>query len=162
MYHGGYELKVAIPSLEDASKLMKILAENGFNDVSMIRLDEDQSHSQHHSEWARASSAFGRFNELILASLYKAGARSETKSVTIEQIIQSLKEIRGGREILESKGEGIVSRTVSMVASAVLGNKYGWVSYKDTEPRRYWLTEKGLEHTGIISDGEEELVEQKA
>lgn len=162
MYHGGYEFRVAIPSLEDASKLMKILAENGFNDVSMIRLDEDQSHSQHHSEWARASSAFGRFNELILASLYKAGARSETKSVTIEQIIQSLKEIRGGREILEIKGEGIVSRTVSMVASAVLGNKYGWVAYKDTEPRRYWLTEKGSEHTGNISDGEEELAEQKA
>lgn len=163
MSSGSYEIRVAVNSLDQASQLMKILAENGFDEVSMARpfAQDDQSHHRAHSELARSGNALGRFNELILASLYRSGARSKSRSVTIEEIVENMKQIRGGQEIMESKGEGIISRTISMVASAVLGNKYGWVAYEDTEPRKYWLTEKGLEHTGIISR-ETEVLEQKA
>jgi hypothetical protein len=160
-----YEVKVMVASLEEAAQLMKLLAANGYSNVSMSQSETRSARSLNAvgSSWARSSSAFGRFNELILASLYRAGADSKSKSVTIEQIVANLKELRGGQEMLEARGEGIISRTVSMVASAVLANKYGWVGYEDTEPRRYWLTESGLEHTGIISgEGMNKVVEERA
>jgi hypothetical protein len=153
MSSSSYEVRVIVDSLERASELMQILSESGFDEVSMTRslASEDQAPSRGHAEWARSSGEFGQFNELILASLYRSGARNKAKSVSIEDIVENMRQIRGGQEILKTKGTGIVSRTVSMVASAVLGNKYGWVAYEDSEPRKYWLTEKGLEHAGIIS-----------
>jgi 2-keto-3-deoxy-galactonokinase len=148
-----YSVKVNVDSLDHASRLLKLLEENGYEDVSMDRLlsSEDNSSGQH-AEWVRSSNAFGRFNELILTSLFRAGATKKNSSVTIDEIIENMKGLSAGREMLERRGEGVVSRTISMVASAVLGNKYGWIAYDDEkEPRRYWLTQKGLEHTGVIS-----------
>ncbi len=148
-----YSVKVKVDSLDHASRLLKLLEENGYEDVSMERLSSSDDNSvRQHAEWARSSNAFGRFNELILASLFRAGATNQKVSVTIEEIIENMRGLGGGQEMLEKRGEGVVSRTVSMVASAVLGNKYGWVANDESEPRRYWLTETGLEHTGVISN----------
>ncbi len=143
-----YDVKIGVKSLEEASRLMVLLELNGFSHVSMTPAETfDQTYSR---ERASLNDSLGRFNEMILAALVRAEASDEKRGVTIDEIITNLKQLHGSKSIFQGRKEGVVSRTISMVASSVLGDKYGWVAYADSEPRRFWLTEKGIEHTGEV------------
>ncbi len=145
-----HEVRILVPTLEEASNLLKVLGEKGYSQVSMgppvqagptpagVLLD-------------RAKSSLNRMNDLIVSTLYSMGATEKGKSVTAEKIIGALKTLPEAGGIFESHSEGIVSRTVSMVASSVLGSKFSWVAYEKSRPRRFWLTADGAKKARLLS-----------
>jgi hypothetical protein len=136
-----YEIRVKVGSLTDVSKIIQILDEAGYKDVEMGPI-------------AGASEVMkGHFNEAILRALHELDATDKKHAVDIEKIILQMRQIPKFRELLRVHGrmrcasKGVLDRTVTMIASAILADKYGWVSYDATQaPRKFWLTKKGLEH----------------
>ena len=145
-----YEVKVVVPTLDEASSLLKVLGERGYSQVSMgppaqtnptpsgVLLDQ-------------AKSSLNRMNDLIVSALYKLGAIERGKGATAEKIVGVLKSLPEAKDLFGSHSEGIVSRTVSMVASSVLGGKFSWVSYEKSTPRRFWLTAEGVKKARLLS-----------
>jgi hypothetical protein len=154
-----YEVKVVVHSLDEAGRLMKVLGDHGFRGVSMS--GPSASHSVAANSYRDSRAALANFNELIIGALRRAGAVDRRSAATVEQMVEALKTLRSAEGVFRSRPEGVVSRTVSMVASAVLADKYSWVAYDPEEPRRFWLTERGLERARLLS-GEASRQEEEA
>jgi len=145
-----YEVRVLVSTLDDATSLLKVLSERGYSQVSMgppasalpvptgATLDS-------------AKSSLNRMNNWIVSALYRVGATSKGKGATAEKIVGALKSLPEAEGLIGSRGEGVVSRTVSMVASSVLGGKFSWVAYEETKPRRFWLTQDGVKKARQLS-----------
>jgi hypothetical protein len=150
-----YEVRVLVPTLEEASSLLKILGEKGYDRVSMgppaqagpaptgMLLDQ-------------AKSSLNRMNNWILAALYRLGATEKGKAATAEKIVEAMKDLPEAGALFDSRGQGVVSRTVSMVASSVLGSKFALVAYDNAAPRRFWLTAEGAKKARLLSEGEQD------
>jgi hypothetical protein len=149
-----YEVRVLVPTLDDASALLKILGERGYDKVSMgppaqagpaptgVLLDQ-------------AKSSLNKMNNWIMAALYKLGATERGKAATAEKIVGAMQDLPEAGALFESRGKGVVSRTVSMVASSVLGSKFSLVAYDKGTPRKFWLTAEGVKKARLLSGGEE-------
>jgi hypothetical protein len=94
----------------------------------------------------------GHFNEAILTALRELNAVDREHAVDVEKIVLQMNKNPKFRDLLRAHArlrcasKGILSRTVTMIASAILAAKYGLVSYDVSHvPRRFWLTKKGLE-----------------
>lgn len=140
-----YEVKVTVPSLESASELMSRLAEGGYTEVSMAPSGAADSADLEHIR-----AATNRLNDLILGALYRTKALGRDSAVTVDGIVQGLKEMPGTETMFSARGEGVISRTASMVASSILGDKHSWVEYQKTNPRRFWLTAKGAAQAELL------------
>lgn len=99
----------------------------------------------------RAKSSLNKLNNWIVTALYKSNATERTRAVTAEKIVGALRDLPEAGNLFDSHGEGVVSRTVSMIASSVLGDKLAWVAYEKTQPRRFWLTQDGVKKARLMS-----------
>lgn len=104
----------------------------------------------------RAKSSLTRLNDWIVMAMYKAGATDKAHATTSDKVVRALQTLPDARELIGSRGEGIVSRTVSMVASAVVGDKMSLVAYEKTQPRKFWLTADGVRKARLLL-GENEI-----
>jgi len=145
-----YEVRVLVSTLDDASSLLKFLSERGYGQVSMGPPAEARPPPTG-AVLDSAKSSLNRMNNWIISALYRLGATGKGKGVTAEKIVGVLKSLAEAGGLFDSRGDGIVSRTVSMVASSVLGNKFSWVAYEETRPRRFWLTADGLKKARLLS-----------
>ncbi|HXW37279.1 MAG TPA: hypothetical protein VEJ36_05200 [Nitrososphaerales archaeon] len=139
-----YEVKVTVSTLDDASKLIRSLSELGYSKVSMSQPSSPLG-SPPAELLDRARASLNRLNDWILRSLDTLEAADRIHGVTAEKIVATLRKMPETNAMFNARGEGIVSRTVSMVASSVLGDKFGWVSCDKSHPRRFWLTPNGLQ-----------------
>jgi hypothetical protein len=132
-----------VPTLEEASKLLKALGDGGYEHVSMGS-PSPAGAAPTGALLDRAKSSLNRLNNWIVIALYKLGAAEQARAATAERVVSVLHDMPETAELFDSRGEGIVSRTISMVASSVLGDKFSWVAYERTRPRRFWLTRDGI------------------
>lgn len=149
-----YEIRVQVSTLDEASKLLKILGENGYSQVSMGQ-PASAGTSPPGALLDRAKSSLNRLNNWILTAIYRSDATEKAKAVTAEKIVGVLQNLPETGGLFDSYSEGVISRTVSMVASSVLGDKFSWVAYERTQPRKFWLTDEGLKKARLLS-GEEQ------
>ena len=150
-----YEVKVRVATLEEASDLLKALGEKGYDRVSMG--PPAQAGPTPTGELLdQAKSSLNKMNNWILAALYKLGATEKGKAATAEKIVGVMKDLPEANGLFGSRGAGVVSRTVSMVASSVLGSKFSLISHNSATPRRFWLTEEGAKRAKLLSGGEQE------
>ena len=150
-----YEVKVLVPTLEDASSLLKVLGEKGYDKVSM-GLPIQAGPALTGDLLDQAKSSLNKMNNWILAALYTLGATEKGKAATAEKIVGAMKDLPEAGALFGSRGQGVVSRTVSMVASSVLGSKFSLVVYDKATPRRFWLTAKGAKKARILSGGDQD------
>jgi hypothetical protein len=144
-----YEVRVLVSTLDDASKLLKVLEQEGYSQVSM---GQPSTGAPVHTEALldRAKSSLNKLNDWIVISLYKAGAVDKAHATTTDKVVSVLRILPDARELIETRGEGIVSRTVSMVASAVVGDKMALAAYEKTQPRKFWLTQEGVKKAKLL------------
>lgn len=96
-------------------------------------------------------SSLNRLNDWVVVALYKLDATEQGKGATAEKIVGILKDLPEAGDLLESHSESAISRTVSMVASTVLGDVFSWVAYDKTLPGAFWLTQEGVEKARLLS-----------
>jgi len=143
-----YEVRVKVKTLADASKVIQILDEAGYREVEMgpprppLPIEPV----------ARAAAVMrGRFNIAILKALQELGATDKEHALSVEEIIAQMEKTPKFVGLLECMPQGILSRTVNMIASVVLADKHGLVSYDEKGiPRKFWLTEKGAQKANAL------------
>jgi hypothetical protein len=136
-----YEVRVKVRDLADASKIIKLLGELGYKDVEMgpPRPAFPIGVMARTAEMMR-----GRFNRAILRALHELKAVDREHAADAEKIIMQLRKNPELAGLFECVPKGIQSRTVTMIASAILGDKHGLVNYDAMQvPRKFWLSEKG-------------------
>jgi len=143
-----------LSTLDDAAKLIKKLGEIGYSQVSMGSPSSGGA-PPHGVLLDRAKSSLNKLNNWIVLAIYKSDAMEKSRAVTAERIVEVLQNLPETGGLFDSHSEGVVSRTVSMVASSVLGDKFSWVAYEKTQPRRFWLTQEGLGKARLLL-GEEQ------
>jgi hypothetical protein len=143
-----YEIRVRVKTLAEASKVIQMLDKAGYKNVEMgsprlLFPMEDRR---------PAEVMRGHFNEAILRALRELEATDKEHAVDVEKIILQMERNPEFRDLLRAHArvrcasKGVLGRTVTMIASAILADKYGLVSYDATQiPRRFWLTKKGSE-----------------
>lgn len=138
---GSYEIRVRVKTLADVSKIMQIMDEAGFREVEM----GPPRPSLPTEAIAKAAEVVrGRFNHAILKALQELGATDKEHASSVEEIIGQMKKNPEFTGLLECTSEGILKRTITMIASAVLADKHGFAGYDATQvPRQFWLTKKG-------------------
>lgn len=147
-----YEVRVRVKTLADASKIIQALDTAGYKDVEM---GTPRAHFPTEMFGRMAEAARGRrhylwINRLILRALYRLGAVDREHGVEIDKVVKEMKKNPESVNLAQHSSNGILSRTVTMVAHAILAEKHGWVSYDPGQtPRRFWLTEKGIEKAKI-------------
>lgn len=145
-----YEVRVKVKTLAEVSELLQLLDKVGYKDVEMgaprpLFLMEGR---RKFTEVAK-----GRFNKLILRALHELGATDREHAIEIRKIIQQMGKNSEFKDLLQAHharlqctSKGILARTVAMITSAILADKYGWVQYDATQaPKKFWLTKRGLE-----------------
>lgn len=138
-----YEVRVRVKTLADASKVIQMLDTAGYKEVEM---GPPRGHFPGEMFARMALTARGRLNKMILRALYRLGAVDREHGVEINKVIEEMKKDPESANLARGPPEGVLSRTVTMVAHAILAEKHGWVSYDQKQtPRRFWLTEKGIE-----------------
>jgi hypothetical protein len=142
-----YEIRVKVKTLAEVSEVIRMLGKAGYKDVEMgpprpLFLMKDKR--------GAAEVTKGRFNELILRALHDLGATDKEHAVDVEKIIQQMKQNPEFRDLLKAHAhlrcasKGILTRTVTMITSAILADKHGLVHYDATQtPKKFWLTRKG-------------------
>ena len=125
-----YEVRVSVSTLEEASKLLKMLGDEGYERVSMGSPSPTGA-APTGALLDRAKSSLNRLNSWIVIALYKLGATEHAKAATTEKIVSVLHDMPETGELFGSRGEGIISRTISMVASSVVGDKFSWVRARE-------------------------------
>ena len=143
-----YEVRVKVKTLADASKIIQILDEAGYREVEMgpprppLPIEP----------MARAAEVMrGRFNMAILKALQELGATDKEHASSVEEIIAQMGKDPKFAELLECMPQGILSRTINMIASGILADKHGLVSYDEREvPRKFWLTGKGAQKVSTL------------
>ncbi len=138
-----YEIRIKVKTLADVSKILMMLDKAGYRDVEvgppLPRFPIEVI--KRTAEVMR-----GRFNEAILKALYELRAADKESAVDVEKIIEQMGKNRDFAELLKCTPLGVLKRTVTMIASAILADKYGLVIYDDKQtPKKFWLTKKGLE-----------------
>lgn len=138
-----YEVRVRVKTLTDASKLFQLLDTAGFKEVDMGPLREPFPAPL----FSRMKEDFrGNINKKILKALYRLGAMDMEHAVETEKVVEEMKKDLASENLPARFSEGILSRTVTMITHAILVERHGWVSYdKKQYPRRFWLTDKGVE-----------------
>ncbi len=126
--------------LADARKIIQILDDAGFSEIEMgpFRTFWPRDHMSHMEAYR------GHFKRMILKTMLDLKAFDRKRSVGVGDIV---KKIKSGAEhnLSFCSHEGVLTRTVSMIASAVLAGKYGWVEVDGPKAsRRFWLTEAGV------------------
>jgi hypothetical protein len=144
-----YEVRVVVANLDDASNLLRVLNEAGYSQVSM---GQPVSGGGHVADgiFERAKSSLNRLNDWIMIALSKSEANDKTHGISADKIVSALQGMPETGDLFNSRGEGIVSRTVSMVASSVLADKLGWVDYEKKQPRVFWLTPAGEKKAKLL------------
>lgn len=140
---GLYEIRVRVKTLGDASKIIQILDEAGYREVEMgpPRGPWPTELSTRMAETVR-----GRLNKMILRALHRLGALDKEHAVDADKIVEEMKKDRESGGLVQCSPEGILTRTVAMIAPAILAEKHGWVSYDaEQTPRRFWLTKIGIQ-----------------
>ena len=150
-----YEVKVLVPTLEEASSLLKVLGEKGYDKVSMGPPAQAGT-APTGMLLEQAKSSLNKMNNWILAALYELGATEKGKAATAEKIVGVMKDLPEAGGLFNSRGAGVVSRTVSMVASSVLGSKFSLVSHDSATPRRFWLSPEGAKKARLLAGGQKE------
>jgi hypothetical protein len=136
-----YDISIKVKSLDDVTKIITFLKDSGFTDISFYT-----SRPTEVVEGEREERAKRRYSDLILLSLYTAKARSEESAVDVDEIIAlGRKNLRPRMVYVLFDNEGIAKRTINMIATAILADKYGYIEYTKSEPKKFWLTPKGIE-----------------
>lgn len=149
-----YEVKVLVSTLEEASDLLKALGERGYDKVSMGP-PAQSTPAPTGALLDEARTSLNKMNNWITSALYKLGATEKGRGVTAEKVVATMRDFPEAGSLFVSRGEGVVSRTVSMVASAVLGSKFSLVAHDNATPRRFWLTPAGAKKARLIAGGEQ-------
>jgi len=146
----GYILELKINTLDDVTRLIDIMKKAGFADFSInprrrisgIEVDE----------WRKKK--IGRYKNFTLASLDYAKAVDEKSALTVEQILETGLRNLPTRLNVTPDNEGIARRTINVLAKVTLADKYDFVKYTKTEPKKFWLTAKGEQavNKGIVKD----------
>ena len=144
-----YEVRVLVSTLDDASKLLKVLEERGYSQVSMGQPSVN-AQVPTGALLDRAKSSLNKLNDWIVIALYRAGAVDKAHATTSNKVVSVLQILPDARELIGTRGEGVVSRTVSMVASAVVGDKMALAAYEKTQPRKFWLTSEGVKKARLL------------
>lgn len=144
-----YEIRVRVKTLTDVSKIIQMLDKAGYKNVEMghprplLSIEEVRKGIEVMK---------GHFNEAILMALSELNAVDREHAVDVEKIVQQMDKNPEFRDLLRAHArvrcasKGVLSRTVTMIASAILADRYGLVSYDVSHvPRIFWLTKKGLE-----------------
>ena len=150
MSANAYEVRVVVPSLEEGSKLLALLGERGYRQVSMGSPSQQTQALNSPQKFDIAKANLNKLNNWILISLYKVRATEKANRVTAEKIVAGLQTLPETKNLFIARSEGVVSRTVSMVASAVLGDKLSWVAYEKEKPRRFWLNQEGKKQAELL------------
>ncbi|MFQ6135016.1 MAG: hypothetical protein ACE5KU_04290 [Nitrososphaerales archaeon] len=142
-----YEVRVRVKTLSEASKVIQTLDELGYRDVEM---------SLPRGPWPTgmfakiAETVRGRLNKMILRALYRLGASDKEHGVEVDKIVEEMRNDPESGGLVQCSPEGILTRTVAMIAPAILAEKHRWVSYgPEQTPRRFWLTEKGIKEAKV-------------
>ncbi len=137
-----YEVKVRAKTLAEALKIIQLLDTSGYKEVEMGPPRPPPT-----GMITRMAYHFrGRLNKIILRALHRLGAVDREHGVEADKLVGEMKRDTISGYYVRSSSEGIISRTVTMVCSAILAEKHGWVSYDlEQTPRIFWLTEKGIE-----------------
>lgn len=145
-----YEVRVRVRTLSDASKIIQILDTAGYKDVEMGP-PRGPFPAEMFAKLAEATR--GRLNKMILRALHRLGAVDKEHGVEVDKVVDEMKKDSQTGDLARCSPEGILARTVAMIAPAVLAEKHGWVSYDPRQtPRRFWLTEKGIEEAKSNSE----------
>ncbi|MFQ6134723.1 MAG: hypothetical protein ACE5KU_02765 [Nitrososphaerales archaeon] len=140
MDENGYEVRVKVRDLAGATKIIQMLSDAGYTDVEMgsSRTFWPRDHMN------RMEAYRGYFKRMILKAMLDLNALDRKRAVSVDDIVGK---IRSGTELHlhRCSREGVLTRTVSMITSAVLAGRYGWVEVDGSKtPRRFWLTEAGV------------------
>lgn len=146
-----YEIRVRVRTLAEVSEVLQMLDKAGYKNVEM----GPPRPLLPTEEMRRAAEVVkGHFNEAILRALRELKATDKEHAADVERIILQMKRNPEFRDLLRAHArlrcasKGVLYRTVTMIASAILADKYGLVSYDATQlPKKFWLTKKGLEQT---------------
>jgi hypothetical protein len=103
----------------------------------------------------QAKSSLNKMNNWIVAALYKLKATEKRNAATAEKIVGVMKDLPEAGGLFVSRGAGVIYRTVSMVASSVLGSKLSLVAHDNATPRRFWLTAEGVKKARLLAGGEQ-------
>lgn len=136
----GYDVLMRVTSLDEVTKLVDVIKKTGFSDFSVTpRI----SYSSSADEYEYKKKRIGRYNNFILASLSYAKAVDEKNALTVEQILEiGLKNLPTFLNITP-QNEGIARRTINVLAKVTLADRYNQVRYTKTDPKKFWLTQKG-------------------
>lgn len=148
-----YEVRVLVPTLGEASSLLKVLGEKGYDKVS-VGPPAQAGPAPTGELLDQAKSSVNKMNNWILAALHRLGATEKGKAATAEKIVGAMKDLPEAGALFGSRTQGVVSRTVSMVASSVLGSKFSLVVHDSATPRRFWLTTEGAKKARLLAGGE--------
>lgn len=134
----GYNIEIKVTTLEEVTKVMETMRTYGFVDIAVSPRKIETFMEEMRRKEAK------RYNNFILATLYYAKASNEKNAKTIEEVLDIGTKNLPTRIRITADNEGIARRTMNMIATVTL-DKQGLVKYTDTEPKRFWLTSKGME-----------------
>lgn len=143
----GYNIEIKVTTLDEVAKVVQSMKNAGFADfsVSPRRLISDME-----EELRKKQSK--RHNNFILASLYYAKAFNEKSAKTIEEILDIGTKNLPTQTRITADNEGIARRTMNMIATVVLADKHKLIKYTNTEPKKFWLTNIGIEPAKKLLD----------
>gem|GEM_PF-7022619 len=100
-----YEVKFLVPTLDDASKLLKVLEEAGYSQVSMGQPDTGNSPPPH-ALLDRAKSSLNKLNDWIVISVYKAWGLDRDQATTSDKVVDALRTLPDAKELVGTRREG--------------------------------------------------------
>lgn len=140
-----YEIRVRVRTLAEASRVIGLMDGAGYRDVEMVSFRGSVfGGSPVVANFAEALK--GHLNRIIVKAMFRLGAVNRESGVEVHKIVEEMKRDSASGEFVRLAPEGILTRTVSMVSAAILADRHEWLSYSPQQtPRRFWLTEKGVE-----------------
>ena len=122
-----YEVRVRVRSLAETSKVIQVLDAAGHRDVEKGRGREPFPLALMTANLAEAFQ--GRLNRIILRALYRLRSVDKEHGMEIDEIVEEMKKDTDIGEFLRHALEGVLTRTVAIVASAILSERHGWLIY---------------------------------
>lgn len=137
----GYNIELSVTSLADVQKMVDTMKKMGFVDFSIMA--KHQVNPAEEYEWKKRK--IKRYNNFILASLSFAKAVDEKSALTADEILEVGINNLPTFLPVTPLNQGVVGRTINMLATVTLANKRGQVKYTKTEPKKFWITPEGEE-----------------
>ncbi len=122
---GMYEVRARVRTLADASKIIQLLDSVGYKEVG---IGPPRPHLSTEMFAKAAEAIRGRLNKMVLRALQRLEAFDEKHGLEVEKMVEKMKNDHAHGDLVRCSPEGIIARTVSMVAPAVLAEKIGWVA----------------------------------